>query len=271
MKFRLLSDIHLEFSQGMMNVPPLPEDDVTMLVLAGDIGLADKTYTYKYFMEDVSEQFSDVIWIPGNHEHYKTSHLRSVDKMQSHLDKEHITNIHVGDRFTLVFGDTAFICATLWTDMNNRDPLTIAHLESDLGLNDYKMIRSGSTAAPYLRRLKSFDTLHEFSLSKKFIFEEIASCKANGWKTVVVSHHAPSFLSIAPAFNTLGKFMDNGGYASNLGNEIADGGPDVWVHGHIHHSNDYVIGDTRIVCNPRGYDEPSERNPNFDPKLVIEL
>ena len=270
MKFRLLSDVHLEFSQGMMDVPPLPEDADTMLILAGDIGLADKPYTYRYFMEDVSEQFSDVIWIPGNHEHYKTSHLRSVVKMQRQLDKQQIANIHVGDRFTIVFKDTAFICATLWTDMNNKDPLTIAYLESELGLNDYKMIRSGSTAAPYLRSLKSFDTLHEFSLSKDYIFEEIASCKADGLKTVVVSHHAPSFLSIAPAFQTLGKFMDNGGYASNLGNEIADGGPDVWVHGHIHHSNDYVIGDTRIVCNPRGY-FGSELNPNFDPNLVIEL
>jgi hypothetical protein len=27
----------------------------------------------------------------------------------------------------------------------------------------------------------------------------------------------------------------------------------LWTHGHTHHSFDYVIGETRIVANPRGY------------------
>jgi len=27
----------------------------------------------------------------------------------------------------------------------------------------------------------------------------------------------------------------------------------LWVHGHTHDPYDYVIGETRVVCNPRGY------------------
>jgi len=27
----------------------------------------------------------------------------------------------------------------------------------------------------------------------------------------------------------------------------------LWIHGHTHESFDYMVGDTRIVCNPRGY------------------
>ncbi len=43
----------------------------------------------------------------------------------------------------------------------------------------------------------------------------------------------------------------------------------MWVHGHIHHSQDYRIGSTRILSNPRAYiDDP---NPSFDPRLVIDL
>ena len=29
--------------------------------------------------------------------------------------------------------------------------------------------------------------------------------------------------------------------------------PKLWIHGHMHNRSDYMIGDTRIVCNPRGY------------------
>jgi len=27
----------------------------------------------------------------------------------------------------------------------------------------------------------------------------------------------------------------------------------LWTHGHMHNASDYMIGETRVVCNPRGY------------------
>jgi len=27
----------------------------------------------------------------------------------------------------------------------------------------------------------------------------------------------------------------------------------LWTHGHTHHEFDYMIGECRVVCNPRGY------------------
>ena len=27
----------------------------------------------------------------------------------------------------------------------------------------------------------------------------------------------------------------------------------LWTHGHTHHEFDYMVGSTRVVCNPRGY------------------
>ncbi len=27
---------------------------------------------------------------------------------------------------------------------------------------------------------------------------------------------------------------------------------DLWIHGHVHDSFDYEIGDTRVIANPRG-------------------
>lgn len=45
-------------------------------------------------------------------------------------------------------------------------------------------------------------------------------------------------------------------------------GPTLWVHGHVHHRNDYMVGDTRVVSNARGY--PGEET-GFDPCFTVEI
>lgn len=42
------------------------------------------------------------------------------------------------------------------------------------------------------------------------------------------------------------------------------------INGHTHSSHDRVLFDTRMVCNPYGY-EGYERNDEFDPELTIEI
>jgi hypothetical protein len=71
-------------------------------------------------------------------------------------------------------------------------------------------------------------------------------------KYVVVGHHAPSKLSTKPEYED--DVLVNGAYSSDLSEFILDR-PEIklWTHGHTHHEFDYMIGDTRIVCNPRGY------------------
>ena len=46
----------------------------------------------------------------------------------------------------------------------------------------------------------------------------------------------------------------NGGYSSDMDEFMAER-PQIklWTHGHTHHQFDYVVGETRVVCNPRGY------------------
>jgi hypothetical protein len=46
----------------------------------------------------------------------------------------------------------------------------------------------------------------------------------------------------------------------------------LWTHGHTHHAFDYQIGDTRIVCNPRGYETASySEDSGWDPNKIIEV
>ena len=61
----------------------------------------------------------------------------------------------------------------------------------------------------------------------------------------------------------------NGAYSSELDEYIMDH-PQIklWTHGHTHEDFDYMIGSTRIVCNPRGYIGYERRADRFELKLV---
>ena len=71
-------------------------------------------------------------------------------------------------------------------------------------------------------------------------------------KFVVCGHHAPTKLSTHPRYKD--EFIMNGGYSSDLSEFIMDH-PQIklWTHGHTHEEFDYMMGSTRVLCNPRGY------------------
>jgi len=84
---------------------------------------------------------------------------------------------------------------------------------------------------------------------------------------VAVTHHAPTPISIAECyrFDTL----MNGAFASDLSEFIMDR-PQIklWTHGHMHNVSDYMVGDTRVVCNPRGYVGHEQRAKDFELKYM---
>ena len=81
MKFALCSDLHLEFETIELN----NTEGADVLVLSGDICIAKdlpltntiRNEKWMEFFTHCSEQFKDVIYIMGNHEHYHAT-LRSL-------------------------------------------------------------------------------------------------------------------------------------------------------------------------------------------------
>jgi predicted MPP superfamily phosphohydrolase len=73
---------------------------------------------------------------------------------------------------------------------------------------------------------------------------------------IVVTHHAPSFQSTEEKYRGNN---NNGFFMSNLDPVVDAIGAPLWIHGHVHGQFDYMLGDTRVVCNPHAY--PDE-NPN---------
>jgi Icc-related predicted phosphoesterase len=83
-------------------------------------------------------------------------------------------------------------------------------------------------------------------------------------KTVVVTHHAPSELSWRERANELKRMA----YCNNLDDLCTQYEIAAWFHGHIHSPNDYMIAETRILSNPRGYHGRKEVE-GFDQNRIV--
>jgi hypothetical protein len=178
---------------------------------------------------------------PGNHDYY--SDHRHPDKL---AEKLHIVWL---DNAAAFMGGVRFLGCTLWTDFMCR-PAYVDFADAQRGalkMNDYRCIKVGRGRGH--DRLKPRDTINDHKASVKWLETQLSIPFAG--ETVVVSHHAPS-----PKSLVAGKpYLDlDWCYASNCEHLMTgDNAPQLWVHGHIHRNQDYVVGGTRVVCNPRGY------------------
>lgn len=147
-----------------------------------------------------------------------------------------------------VVNDVVIAGAPLWTDLSN--PLNW-RLYSD-SINDRWMIGKDQwTHEVYMNH-------HE--VQKKFLMESNAD--------VIVSHHGPSYQSISPKFK--GSNL-NCAFVTELSEQILKmpKPPKLWIHGHVHQKQDYMIGNTRVISNPRGY--PNEPNYIGYKPVIIEI
>ena len=249
MRIRILSDLHREF--GPTDIPRLAAD---LIVLAGDISTKLNGLGWmKDFCGDIPTAF-----VCGNHEFYGDKLPRVRERIQEATAE---TNIHALENAFFAVGDWFVYGCTLWTDMALLGDWQQGAAEAATWMNDYKRVRN---SAKGYKRLTPAETrkLHLMSVESMRRFFESHDPR----KTVIVTHHAPSIRSLPPKRRTE---IESCAYASNLDTFIEEHQPSLWIHGHIHHNNDYTIGSTRIVANPQGY--PMEVNRKFIPDLVLDV
>jgi predicted phosphodiesterase len=250
MKLHILSDLHIEFGQ----FDP-PETNADVVILAGDINIGEKGFTWA--LDRFKKQ--EVIYVIGNHEYYRGALPKLTQKLKALSDGTHV---HILENDAITIGNVQFLGCTLWSDFQLLNNLDIAVISAEEMMNDYTLIR----LSPKYRRIRPSDTAIMHRKSRSWLGEKLSSHKNRSIKTVVITHHAPSILSIPEQFK---KDHLSAAFASKMENFISDMSIDLWVHGHIHDSSDYRIEKSRIVCNPRGYvDEP---NNNFIPDLLIDI
>jgi Icc-related predicted phosphoesterase len=279
MKIAVCSDLHLEFGDlDLQN-----DEAADVLILGGDIFIAEelvrladteeasrlvptnervRAKRYYNFIEKCSQRFPNVILIAGNHEHYHGDFVDTLNIMKDAF--AYLTNVHVLDKESITIDDVIFYGGTLWTDMNGEDPATMASIK--FMLNDYNSIKNTvKRDGFYLKKFLPEDSVqdHKEFLSK---LKDVLDANPNT-TTVVVGHHAPSKVSTHPKYKH--ETLMNGAYSTELSNMILDHRQiKLWTHGHTHEEFDYMLGTTRVVCNPRGYDGYEDRADNFKLKYV---
>lgn len=263
MKLRIMSDLHLEFMNSMhdFEISALPDDNVTVLILAGDVHLGRHLPAV---FDMFADQFKAIVFVYGNHEFYGGNMPAIPLKVQKGI--EHLSNVFVLDDDTVEIDGVHFVGSTLWTDMDNHNQVVM--WDAQMSINDYKRIRTGPSHEPWRRKLRVVETTALHIQHRIFMFEAITRLKEAGETVVAISHHLPSYQCIHG--NYRGSSL-NGAYASELFEYVADSKPNLWVHGHVHESNDFMLtDDTRLICNPRGY-WPSDMNENFNILLTVEV
>lgn len=248
MKLHILTDLHIEFGP----FEP-PETDADLVILAGDTDLKTRGITW------AKEAFAGkpVIYVPGNHEYYGETYQKLRAEMREEADG---SNVHLLDCAKYEQDELVILGATLWTDFHLLGNQAIAMLTVQGGMNDFKKIRT----LPQYRKFRPFDALQSHSKEKAWLEKEIQA--AAGKKLVVVTHHLPSLKSIPDQWKN---DHLSAGYASSLDELVADSGAILWIHGHTHTACDYMIGETRVLCNPRGY--ARREVTGYDPALVVEI
>lgn len=237
MKIQIASDLHLEFLQrdfpGETLITPHPDADV--LVLAGDI--ASGTQVIDLF----ARWPVPVLHVMGNHEAYGRDIQKLEDELRAAAAR---TQIHFLENDRIDIDGVRFLGTTLWTDyalfagegrsidaaMNAARSFMVDHTEIRLNRQPFAPI----------------DALLRHDAARAWLTAELA-VPFDG-PTVVVTHHGVHRQSIHPRY--AGDLV-NASFVSDLSALLAQAA--LWIHGHVHDSFDYRVGQSRVVVNPRGY------------------
>ena len=215
----------------------IPEGEV--LILAGDICLYDEIDKTLPFFEQCVAKYDKVYYVLGNHEYYHSKWDEVLPGMRAKLPKG-ITLLQDQSEY---YNGVHFVGATMWTNFNGSG----VEIESAKSyMNDYHVIEGFSPE----KAMKENDNTIDWFKSCVPMLKRAP--------VVMITHHAPSEQSVK------GRYINStSAYANRLESFIKDH-PNIgyWCHGHIHHNNNYKVGDCTILSNPRGY-ENIEENKDF--------
>lgn len=305
MKVALVSDVHLEF--GPLTLDNTEGAEVLILsgdiCVAKDLRERDvyevmdndKSAQYHTFFQECCARFPHVVYVAGNHEHYHGDYKFTIERLRHHLG--YLVNLHILDKEFVELNGVCFAGGTLWTDMNNEDRSTLQVIKGYM--NDFRIIDNSNEMVSFKKavykkdengdyitekvgeiyttvpdhyelatrpaKFSPEDTVVDHKAMLKFIDDSIKSRPEMPW--VVVGHHSPSKQSTHPRYAD--DVLVNGAYSSDLTEFILDR-PQIklWTHGHTHHAFEYMIGSTRIACNPRGYIGYEDQADYFQLKFI---
>lgn len=227
MKIQYISDLHLESLNNRMFFKKYPvQPCADYLVLAGDIIPLNQIDQINFFLDHISQVFSKVFWVPGNHEFYGSDY-QSYQSCNIPIRE----NVFLINSQSVILEEYELLCSTLWSNLDlNKKWFLQYHI------NDFKYIKYQKD---YIDAL-DYNAFHIDALSSL----ENKLQTANPSKTIVVTHHCPVMLSIPEQenFSTV--------YGSSLEDLIVKYQPLYWIYGHTHTANEMInIRNTSLITN----------------------
>lgn len=241
MRLHLISDLHLDhekqhdeaFVRDYQN-----EDGVEVVVIAGDVYSTSRRQDLTELFTLMRRHYKDVIFVPGNHDYWLNTPAGSLTTFESARDGD--PNVHLLHEpgFREIAGQR-FLGGTMWYPR------------------------------PSKRKVQDFIDMHQVHVPPSWFFNQYQKFRSLVDEVlpsdVVVTHHLPHPTSTPPRFR--GSPTDHF-FMTNLTGPIMDRKPKLWLHGHTHDPCDYTVGETRVVCNPRGYPFEYKVRPPYRPKLI---
>lgn len=189
------------------------------------------------------QRFPKVIYVHGNHEFYAGSRW-SVDTAMRKATSRNANLVWL-EKGVYSDGGVRILGCPLWfpsTELSRR----MAGVWSD------------------------FHYIRGFS---NWVYDQHMACvsflrREMGPGDVVVTHYLPSWRSVHPRYAATDT---NCFYVSDVESLIVERQPSLWIHGHTHESADYIVGRTRVLCNPFGYARMNMVNPRFDDSLTVDV
>lgn len=234
-RYFIVSDLHLEHREGQEKEfwEAFPEHEgINTCLCAGDLTSIGRSYDLEHF-KGLCNQFKKVIYVPGNHEYYgsnPTDVCNRLSSIERALPKLKV--LRTGEAY--IYEGQRFIGDTMW--FPDRPEVHIYR----------RMINDGFQIKDLFPWAFTQSTLFLHYLKNNIRTDDI-----------IITHHIPNDVDTSCLYKgaqTEAYFLNKNceRYCLNP-NSIM---PKAWIYGHTHDKHDYVIGNTRFICNPAGY--PSE-------------
>ncbi|MGL5234088.1 MAG: metallophosphoesterase [Empedobacter falsenii] len=227
MKIQYISDLHLDRQQNRIffeKNPILPHAEY--LILAGDIIPINQIDLIDSFLDHISQVFTKVFWLPGNHEFYGLDY----NEYQSCTIPIR-ENIFLVNNQSIIIDDYELLFSTLWSNLDLDKRWFLQY-----HINDFKYIKYKKDHIDAL----DYNEFHTDSLA----FLTNALNQIDSRKVIVITHHCPILLSLKDqeSFQSV--------YCSQLDDMILKYQPLYWLYGHTHTSNNLIqVSVTKLLTN----------------------
>lgn len=263
MKIFVASDLHIEAWDYGYTVPEGLDFDVA--VFAGDVHHAYRAVSW--LTNQRALWHKPVLFVAGNHEYYGSILEDGAARIRDAARGTNVTFLDA-DEVPIIDG-VRFLGCTLWTDYRFEARDQAHGLRAGIMMNDHKFIRtSGGAEIPV--PFTPAEAYKRHLAERRWLTDRLA--EEHDGPTVCITHHGIHPRSRHERYEDDGAI--NASFISDLSDVIEEHQPSLWIHGHVHDTHDYNVGQCRVLCNPRGYSRGGDNFENaagFIPNLVVEI